>query len=184
MDRDAAMSEPVVSICMITYNHEPYLRQAIESVLAQQTSFEFELVIGEDCSTDRTRDIALEYQDANPDVVRVLPNTGRLGANKNFERTLASCRGKYVAMLEGDDFWTSAQKLQHQVDVLEAHPDLAVIFHQVRISPEGAPERARIWPDSTTPQRTNIRDLLHGSYMQTASVMVRNPRLPRLPEWF
>src|ERR1035437_2080825 len=183
MDRDATMSEPVVSICMITYNHEPYLREAIESVLAQQTSFDFELVIGEDCSTDRTREIALEFQQAHPDIVRVLPNTARLGAMKNFERTLAACRGKYVALLEGDDFWTKPHKLQRQVEVLEAYSDIAVVFHQVWITPESAPEKAGLYPDANRPQRTTIRDILQWHYMHTASIMVRNPRLARFPPW-
>jgi glycosyltransferase involved in cell wall biosynthesis len=183
MDREATMSAPLVSVCMITYNHEPYLREAIESVLAQQASFDFELVIGEDCSPDRTREIALEFQQAHPDVVRVLPNTARLGAMKNFERTLAACRGQYLAFLEGDDFWTSPQKLQRQVNVLEAHSDISVVFHPVHMVPEAAQGEVQLFPRRETPQRTSIRDLLSGIYAHTASIMVRNPHLARLPAW-
>ena len=178
------MGEPLVSVCTITYNHEAYLRQAIESVLAQQTSFDFELVIGEDCSTDQTREIALEYQKAHPDVVRVLRNTARLGAMKNFEHTLAACRSKYVAFLDGDDFWTSPQKLQRQVDVLEAHRDISVVFHPVHIVPEPEPGQARVFPRWVMPQRTSIRDVLRGIYMHTSSLMVRNPHFDRMPSWY
>src|ERR1035437_1524868 len=184
IDRGTNMGEPLVSVCTITYNHEAYLRQAIESVLAQQTSFDFELVIGEDCSTDQTREIALEYQKAHPDVVRVLRNTARLGAMKNFEHTLAACRSKYVAFLDGDDFWTSPQKLQRQVDVLEAHRDISVVFHPVHIVPEPEPGQARVFPRWVMPQRTSIRDVLRGIYMHTSSLMVRNPHFDRMPSWY
>jgi len=178
------MSEPIVSVCMITYNHEPYLREAIESVLAQRTSFGFELVIGEDCSPDRTREIALEFQRTHPDVVRVLPNTARLGAHQNFERTLAACRGDYVALLEGDDFWTHTHKLQRQVEVLEKHSDISVVFHDVwKDTPESAWEVAGLFPNGNCSQRTNIRDVLRRYYLHTASIMVRNPRSSGLPRW-
>lgn len=168
---------------MITYNQEHYLREAVESVLAQQTAFDFELVIGEDCSTDRTREVALEFQRTYPNVVRVLPNTERLGLTRNFERTLGACRGEYVALLDGDDFWTNPHKLQRQVEVLDNQPDISVVFHPVKIVPESAPQRTRLFPAGLRPQRTSIQDVLHGHYTHTASVMVRSPRLARLPAW-
>lgn len=118
---------PLVSVKMITYNHEPYIAQAIEGVLEQETDFPFELVIGEDCSTDRTREIVLEYQKKHPDIIRVITSDKNVGVNKNSKRVYKVCRGKYIAFCEGDDYWHHPQKLQKQVDYLEAHPECGLV---------------------------------------------------------
>src|SRR4051794_3890726 len=118
-----------VSVCMITYNHERFIEQAVASALTQATSFEYEIVIGEDCSTDRTRNILIELQRANPDKIRLLLPEHNLGAQRNFVQTLDMCRGQYIAYLEGDDYWTSSAKLQQQVDFLDQHADFAICFH-------------------------------------------------------
>lgn len=116
-----------LSVCMITYNHEKFIAQAINSVLIQQTNFDYGIVIGEDCSTDNTRSICLEYQRKYPDKIRLLLPKKNLGMIHNFIQTFGSCRGKYVAMLEGDDYWTDPYKLQKQVDFLEANPDYGLV---------------------------------------------------------
>src|SRR5688500_16210646 len=95
-------NQPLVSVCMITYNHEAYIAEAIEGVLMQQTDFPFELVIGDDCSTDRTRQICLEFETKFPGIVRVLPVTANVGMMPNLVRALLNCRGKYIALCEGD----------------------------------------------------------------------------------
>ena len=118
---------PVVSVHMITYNHEPYIAQAIEGVLMQKTDFPIELIIGEDCSTDRTREIVLEYQKKHPEIIRVLSSEKNLGMVKNSFLIDGACRGKYIAYCEGDDFWHHPQKLQKQVDYLESHPDCGLV---------------------------------------------------------
>lgn len=168
---------------MITYNHAPYLAQAVESVLGQQTCFPYELVIGEDCSSDETREIAVRFARRFPEAVRLLPSAERLGANRNFERTLAACRGKYVALLEGDDFWTSPHKLERQVQVLETSPEVSLTFHPVHIVPRRGAGEGRVFPKSV-PERTGIRDILQYNYIPTPSVVARNPGLSRLPGWF
>lgn len=120
---------PVVSVQMITYNHEPFIQQAIEGVMMQQTDFEFELVIGEDCSQDKTREICLEYQKRYSDKIRVLwwhENVSRLGGNAR--RVLARSRGEYIAFCEGDDYWTDPLKLQKQVDVMRQHNNVGLCF--------------------------------------------------------
>ena len=122
-------SAPLVSVYMITYNHARYVRQAIEGVMAQRTDFAYELVVGEDCSTDETREICLDFQKRHPDRIRVLwwhENVSALGGNGN--RVLARCRGEYVAMCEGDDYWTDPHKLQKQVDLMRAHPSAGECF--------------------------------------------------------
>jgi glycosyltransferase involved in cell wall biosynthesis len=128
-DAEKLCKNPVVSVRMITYNHEPYIRQAIEGVMMQQTDFEFELIIGEDCSQDKTREICFEYQKKYPDKIRVLwwhENVSKLGGNSR--RVRARCRGEFIALCEGDDYWTDPHKLQKQVDVMRKHPNVGMCF--------------------------------------------------------
>lgn len=128
-DPDKLCKHPVVSVHMITYNHEPYIRQAIEGVMMQKTDFEFELVIGEDCSQDKTREICFEYQKKYPEKIRVLwwhENVLKLGGNGRRNR--AHCRGEFIAYCEGDDYWIDPLKLQKQVDVMSQHPNVGLCF--------------------------------------------------------
>lgn len=122
------MTEPLVSVKMITYNHAPYIAQAIKGVIQQQTDFPFELVIGEDCSTDGTRDIVFDYQKRHPDVIRVVTSERNVGMKRNSYRTGRACRGKYIAFCEGDDYWHHPLKLQKQVDYLEGHPECGLVY--------------------------------------------------------
>ncbi len=121
-------TQPLVSVCMTTYNHEVYLREAIESILAQQTTFEVELVLGEDCSTDATRAICEEYVTNYPGRVRLIAATKNVGWRANYRRTFDACRGRYVAYCDGDDWWCDPQKLQQQVDLLESDPDCGMCY--------------------------------------------------------
>ncbi len=121
------MTEPLVSVLSITYNHSAYISQAIESFLAQQTTFPFEIVIGEDCSTDGTREIVFDYAKRYSHIIRVITSDCNVGAMSNFLRTFDSCRGKYIAICEGDDFWHDPEKLQVQVDFLEANSDHGMV---------------------------------------------------------
>lgn len=127
---------PVISVCMITYNHEPFIARAIEGVMEQDSPYLFELVIGEDCSTDNTRQICLEFERKHPEVIRVLESSANLGITGNFIRTLAACRGKYIALCEGDDFWTSSSKLHSQVRFLEQNPEYAMVSGRVEMVDE------------------------------------------------
>ena len=110
---------PLVSVCMTTYNHEAYLAQAIESVLAQQTSFGVELVLGDDCSTDSTAAICREYAEKYPGRVRFVTGQRNVGWRANYLRTFEACRGKYVAYCDGDDWWSDPRKLQMQANALQ-----------------------------------------------------------------
>ena len=118
-----------VSVCMITYNHEQFISQAIEGILMQKTDFPIELIIGEDCSTDSTRQICTEYQEKYPDKINLQLRKNNLGFYQNWAVTLQACTGKYIALCEGDDYWTDPLKLQKQVDFLEANPDYSVCSH-------------------------------------------------------
>lgn len=128
---------PLVSVCMTAYNHEPYIAQAIEGVLAQQTTFGVELVLGDDCSRDRTGEICRAYADRYPDRIRLVTGDCNVGWRANYRRTIAACRGRYVAICDGDDWWCDPHKLQRQADLLEADPTLGMCFTRTeRFYPE------------------------------------------------
>jgi glycosyltransferase involved in cell wall biosynthesis len=112
---------------MITYNHEKYITQAIEGVLNQKTNLDFELVIGEDCSTDSTKEIVYKYKKRYPKKIKVITSETNIGIIPNFIRTLNCCKGKYIAICDGDDYWTDPHKIQKQFDFLEAHPDYGLV---------------------------------------------------------
>ena len=122
------MHEVMVSVIMTTYNHERYIAEAIESVLRQQTSFGVEIVVGEDCSTDRTMAIVRDYERQYPDGIRVVTSAENVGWRRNYRRTIAAARGKYIAMLDGDDYFTHRKKLQMQVELLEHYPDVGMCY--------------------------------------------------------
>ncbi len=114
--------DPVVSVAMITYNHRAYIEKAIASILAQEADFNFELVIGDDCSTDGTREVVLESQRQHPNRIRVIVSEKNVGMHENLRRVEQACRGKYIAYCEGDDFWNDLTKLAKQVAFLESRP--------------------------------------------------------------
>lgn len=116
------METPLVSVLMTTYNHAPYIAQAIEGVLAQQTAFAVELVVGDDCSTDGTAAICRDYEARYPGRVRLVTGPENVGWRANYRRTFDACRGTYVAYCDGDDWWTDPRKLQMQADLMEADP--------------------------------------------------------------
>ena len=173
-----------VSVCMITYNHERFVAQAIESALRQQTDFDYELVIGEDNSSDRTRQIVEAYQRRHPDKIRLLLSERNIGMAPNFIRSLQACRGQYIALLEGDDYWTAPEKLQKQVDLLDRHPECAICFHRTRWVIEGRADQGWHYPNWNYPTLSTIRDLLQRNPMNTCSVVFKSGAEKCLPDWF
>ena len=120
----------MVSVIVPTYNHERYIRQALDSVIGQQVNFSMEILIGDDASTDNTLKIITEYKSKYPDTVYVIANKTNLGASKNSYNLVKHAAGKYIATLEGDDFWIDQHKLQTQVDFLEKHPQYIGCTHK------------------------------------------------------
>jgi glycosyltransferase involved in cell wall biosynthesis len=173
-----------VSVCMITYNHEPFIAQAIESVLMQRTSFPYELVIGEDCSTDGTREIVRQYAEKHPDIIRPLFREQNLGMHRNFVDTLAHCRGEYVALLEGDDYWTDPYKLQKQAEFLDEHPEYVLVGCNALIIREDEGFRTLHVRDPNRLMSFDFgtRDMILGVFCHTSTVMFRNGLLKGLPE--
>ena len=125
------ISEPVVSICCITYNHEQYISEAINSFLMQETDFPFEVVIGEDCSTDNTRKIVEKYKEMYPNIIKLIVSENNVGMQANGQRTMEACIGEYMALCEGDDYWTDKNKLQIQKDFLESNPEYIICYTDV-----------------------------------------------------
>jgi len=126
-------NKPLVSVCMITYNHENFIKDAIEGILMQKTSFPIELIIGEDCSTDNTRKIVKDYEEKYPEIIFAQYSEKNLGMINNFLNVLQAARGKYIALCEGDDYWTDPLKLQKQVDFLEANPEYVICANRTKV---------------------------------------------------
>lgn len=128
------MREPVVSVIMITYNHENFIKQAIEGVLNQETNFPFELIIANDCSPDSTALIVENIINSHPisDLINFIDNKTNLGANRNYLNAYKESKGKYIAVCEGDDFWADETKLQRQVDFLEKNPEYVLTYHDAK----------------------------------------------------
>ena len=167
--------EPVVSVLMMTYNHAPYLEQAVESVLAQQCRFEFEILIGEDHSTDGTRALCEDLQARYPAHIRLIVAEQNVGITANFLRLVARARGTYAAMLEGDDYWTAPDKLQQQVELMERHPDYAWCA--------GRTANRMFWAEKKPAY--SLEDILRRYIFHTSAALFRRAlleRYPRFPE--
>ena len=165
---------------MITYNHEPFIKQAIEGVLNQNTNFDLELVIGEDCSTDNTRNICQEFAQKYKQI-ELLITENNLGMMPNFIRTLQACKGKYIALCEGDDYWTDPLKLQKQVDFLEANPDFSICYHKVKILINN--RLVKDFITNNTKSESTINDIAEKNYIHTSTVLFRNGLIKEFPNW-
>ncbi len=173
---------PLVSVHIVTYNQEPYVARAIEGALQQQTDFKVEIVVGEDCSTDGTREIVLRYQRQHPARVRVITSERNVGALDNSNRVLKACRGRYLAFCDGDDYWTDPHKLQKQVDFLEAHPEYSLCCHDVKVVCDGVPKTRRF--TEFTADTFLFDDAVTDHFISTSSIVCRRELTPTIPPWF
>ena len=148
--------EPLVSVRTSTYNHGKYIKACIEGVLMQKTTFPIEFIIGEDCSTDETREIVFGYAKRYPDIIRVITADYNVGSKANGRRCIRACRGKYMAICEGDDYWTDPYKLQKQVDFLEGHPEYVFCCHRFRMLNEDTKEWLPEYADSFYKKDENL----------------------------
>jgi glycosyltransferase involved in cell wall biosynthesis len=167
------MQHPIeVSVLMITYNHQKFIIQAIESVLMQETNFKYELVIGDDLSTDETGKICKEYQTQYPSLIRVLDYTKNVGVTTNFINVYNACGGKYIAILEGDDYWIDSKKLQKQFDYLNNNIECNLVYTQSKDF--HSYNNTFTLNTETEPQKLNFVYLLHrGWFIRTATTMFR-----------
>lgn len=178
---------------VVTYNHARFIEEALRSVLAQKTDFGYEVVVSEDCSTDGTREVVERLAEAHPDRVRLLLSDRNLNDNSVIRRGLEAARGRYVALLDGDDAWSSSRKLQTQVDFLNEHPDYSACFHNCTVSyddgdiaahpfyEERPLERlSRVKPKA----RSEVADLVRGNFVSSSTLVFRSDAARGLPDWF
>jgi len=172
-------SEVIVSICCITYNHEKYIAEALDGFLMQETSFKYEILIGEDCSSDGTKAILADYKVRYPDKIQVFSSETNLGAVKNFTNVLGKSKGKYLAFCDGDDFWTDAKKLQKQVDFLERNDDYIICCHYSEVIDNQG--KTVYVSDKMIPLEYSYEDLLAGKRKETrvATMLMRSTKAIR-----
>jgi predicted O-linked N-acetylglucosamine transferase (SPINDLY family)/predicted SAM-dependent methyltransferase/GT2 family glycosyltransferase len=172
-----------VSVFMLAYNHEKFIAQAIDSILMQEVDFEYEIVIGEDCSTDNTRQIVIDYQKKNPEKIRLLLPETNLGMHTNAINTYRACQGQYIAVLEGDDYWISPDKLKKQVDFLDQHSDFTICFTNSLLFWEDSDREPEVFLNERA-EKFTIEYLLFRNFISTPSVMYRNKIITEFPSWY
>lgn len=170
--------KPKVSICCITYNHENFIRQTLDGFIMQETNFPFEIIIHDDASTDKTADIIREYEAKYPNIIKPVYQTENQmsqGVNVSNKFVYSKIQGEYVAICEGDDYWTDKTKLQKQVDFLDTHSDYSICFHPVTVKYEDGslPDYFYPKPDFIQGDTLAVEYLLFANYIQTNSVMYR-----------
>jgi glycosyltransferase involved in cell wall biosynthesis len=176
-------SVPKVSVFILTYNHAAWIAQAIESALMQEARFSVEILIADDCSTDGTRAIVQEYARRRPDAIRTFLPERNLGVAGIWLQAARRCRGEYVAILEGDDHWTSPEKLARQAALLDSHRDWVSCFHGATLFDD----EGRFPPRPATPAFDRhvfeLDDVLRSCFIPFLTVMFRRAALARIPEW-
>jgi len=175
----------MVSIVIITYAHENYIRAAIEGVLMQQCDFPFELIVSNDASPDKTDAVMEDIIKTHPQAHKISYTHHRknLGMMGNFLWALNQAKGKYVALCEGDDYWTDPNKLQMQVEFMEAHPDYAMCYHPVEITMSN--DKDHYAYPIPTKDTLLLKDIIQHHYIPTCSLVFRNSYfLAGYPEWF
>ena len=179
------MKNKIVSINCITYNHEKYIAKAIESFLMQKTNFDFEIIIGEDCSTDNTRKIVEEYVERYPDKIRMITAEKNVGARKNVLRIHEASVGKYIAVCEGDDYWIDPYKLQKQVDYMENNPGCTMTFHNAEKINDISNKSEGVMLDSNIKSKQcGISEIIDLRFIPTASIVYRKYTKDNLPKWY
>jgi len=190
---DKDNNKVLVSVCIMAYNHEKYIAESLDSALMQHTNFPFEIILGEDESSDGTRDICIKYANKYSDKIKlflrerknVLYFNGRPTGRYNFLANLKEASGKYIALLDGDDYWTDPYKLQKQVDFFESHPDVAGCFHDV----VSVDENRKVINENYYLSKKSLYNqydcvISMGAAYATASLMSRSLVFKKLPQWF
>ena len=175
-------NKPLVSVCMVAYNHESFIKQAIEGVLMQKGDFNLHLIIGDDASKDKTGIIYKEYAERYPQKISFFQNKTNLGTKRNFYKTMNMITGEYMAFCEGDDYWTDSNKLNKQINFLEENKDYNICFHRTQVLLKDG----RLVNDFITKvpcADTTVDDLIRaGNYIHTPSVVYRNNFT--IPPWY
>ena len=177
----------LVSVCVTTYNHAPYIERAVESFLAQRCDFGVEIILSDDCSSDSTPQICRSYAERYPDRVRVLSSEENVGMRANYRRTLEAAKGKYVALCDGDDWWCDEDKLARQVAVMEADEQLGLCYTRSR-----RVQGEREWLYPAGEMFTDFDNMLFNNTVENSSALARKDLVMRYyaevrpeehPEW-
>jgi glycosyltransferase involved in cell wall biosynthesis len=164
-----------ISLCIITYNHEPYIEACLQGAVSQQLNCDYEIVIGEDCSTDGTHEVCASYAAKYPGLIKLISGPGNVGMSVNGMRTFAACTGNYLAICEGDDYWTDPHKLQRQVDFLEANPAYSMVAENGLVIDT---IKGTEYPFNNIEERDlEIHHLLAKRQFPTASILLRTSML-------
>jgi len=180
------MNNLKVAVLMVTYNHEKYISQSIENIITQITNFKFKLFIGEDFSTDSTRNICISFQNKYPHLIELIQNDSNLGAQINtvnlFSKIFDS-NPQYIAICDGDDYWTDPNKLQYQVDYLDANSDCSFVYNDVDVLNEYNKEIPWKIYDNFLFKVTTI-NVIHSHFIPTLSLVFRNFGKNNFPDWY
>ncbi len=174
---DKLLPDPVVSVLIVTYNHEKFIRAAIDGVVKQASGVNFELIIGEDRSTDNTLGICLEYQRKFPELIRIVTWQDNIGVNKNFFRILGRARGKYIALCDGDDYWTDPEKLAKQVAVLEQFPDTTLCGALALVQGENTRVKCAVIKPYSIKEFYDPKDAIQKTLFHTSTMLARKSSL-------
>lgn len=172
---------PKVSVITITFNHEKFIKQALESIVKQKTNFDFEVIIADDCSTDDTQNIVKEYAKKYPNIVKPILREKNIGAQLNFKDAIQKAQGEYIALCEGDDYWIDLTKLQIQSDFLDSNSKYSLVFHPVEVTFENGESESMVYPAQNESDNFTFKKLLNENFIQTNSVMYRRQDYTNLP---
>ncbi len=179
--------EPLVSICCLTYNHEPYIKQCLDGFLMQKTNFPFEILIHDDASVDNTQNIIKNYELKHSDIIKPIyqkENQYSKGIGVSRVYQFPRAKGQYIAMCEGDDYWIDPYKLQKQVDFLETHPEYVFSFHDSIILNQRTGEKRMRIGDRQIDNTVDLNSLIIQNNIPTASIVFRNfLDYAQLPDW-
>ena len=171
------VQKPLISVVVITYNQERYIRQCIEAILAQRTDFPYELIISDDCSRDNTPDICKAYQSQYPDKIRLLLQEENRGVARNYRDATAMARGKFIASMAGDDYWVLDTKLKLQKEYLDAHPKCILCYTNVNTCDEQNHIIEREYMNGISRPQTFINHLETKGYIAPLTWMYRKELL-------
>jgi len=185
--------EPQVSVCITTYQHAAFIKKCVTSALDQKTNFPIEIIIGEDESTDGTREICKQLADNHRDNIRLFLRSredvryinGNPTGRHNFLETLKAARGKYIAFCDGDDYWIDSQKLQKQYNHMESNSDLSLSLHNAFVVDTNGQKKS-VFPNIKTQSIINPEKIIEkgGGFCATNSVFFRSDMLTNIPAWF
>ena len=176
------MEKRALSVCLITYNHINYIRQAIDSVIMQKVNFSWELIIADDFSTDGTREIIKEYKEKYPEFIRLILQEKNVGPAQNWIDLMKAPESKFVSYFEGDDYWTDPDKLQKQFDFMEQHNEYVMCFHNAMLINE-VNTTSHFFGEYDKSEYTGT-DLFENWIIPTASIFFKNVLPKELPDFF